>query len=70
MIMDGELKGFKKDKKTGAFINIDEAAYQQYIAARQKSKADTAFKNRLNDLEEDIKDIKNLILQIVNERKQ
>ncbi len=63
MIMDGELKGFKKDKKTGAYINIDEAAYQQHVIAREKMKREKALQNRLNDLEEDIKDIKNLILR-------
>jgi hypothetical protein len=70
MMMDGELKGFKKDEKTGAYINIDEAAYQQHLAAREKSKRESVLQSRLSDLEDDIKDIKSLILQIVNERKQ
>jgi hypothetical protein len=68
MLVKTEDSKFAKDTESGAFINIDEGAYQRFKAQRNASKKTNELCERMNAVEDDLKDIKNLLLQVVNGR--
>jgi hypothetical protein len=59
------VPGYYKDTDTNAIINTSDE-YQKYKQQRDKSKDYDALKNKVNKMENDISDIKNLLLQLVN----
>jgi hypothetical protein len=68
MLMKTETDGFMKDTSTGAFINTDDASYAKFVAERSKVKNSKELSNRISAVEDDIKEIKTLLLQVVNGR--
>ena len=68
MLVKTEADGFMKDTSTGAFINIDDTSYAKFIAERSNAKNSKDLSNRINAVEDDLKEIKNLLLQVVNGR--
>lgn len=59
--------GLYKDSSTGAIINKDNNSYQQYMENRNKMLSD---KERLDSLENDIHDIKSLLLKVLESNGQ
>ena len=68
MLMKTEADGFMKDTSTGAFINTDDASYAKFVAERSKVKNSKELSNRISAVEDDLKEIKTLLLQVVNGR--
>ena len=68
MLVKTETDGFMKDTSTGAFINTDDSSYAKFVAERSKVKNSKDLSNRINAVEDDLKEIKNLLLQVVNGR--
>lgn len=68
MLVKTEADGFMKDTSSGAFINTDDASYAKFVAERSKAKNSRDLSNRINDVEDDLREIKNLLLQVVNGR--
>jgi hypothetical protein len=68
MLVKTETDGFMKDISTGAFINTDDASYAKFVAERSKVKNSKDLSNRISAVEDDLKEIKTLLLQVVNGR--
>ena len=54
--------GFYKDTSSGAIVNKNTSGYQQYIENRDRLLSD---KERLDAIENDIHDIKSLLLKVL-----
>lgn len=52
-----------KDTGSGAVININQEAYDNYITAKKKR---DMMNNRINNIENELGDIKNLLKQLLN----
>lgn len=57
--------GYMKDPNTGAVINTATTEYQVYLAHRAKILSNKELSAKVDKLETDITEIKNLLLQIV-----
>lgn len=68
MLVKTENDGYMKDTTTGAFINTDDASYARYMAQRASIKKNNDLCNRIDAVENDLREIKNLLLQVVNGR--
>ena len=66
MLVKTDHPGYLKDTSTGAIINNDDEAYRRFQAAREASKKNNELCKRIDAVEGDLKDIKNLLLQIVH----
>jgi hypothetical protein len=66
MLVKTDMPGYYKDTDTGVIINNDDEAYRKFEAARTASKKNKELCNRIGAVENDLKDIKNLLLQIVH----
>jgi len=52
-----------RDSKTGAIVNTDDNAYNQYLKLK---KSDNKREAELNKMKSDIEDIKDALSQIIN----
>lgn len=68
MLVKTEDKSYVKDQESGAFINIDDDAYTKFKAAQAQAKKNREVCNRIDAVESDLKEIKNLLLQVLNGR--
>ena len=50
-----------RDPKTGAIVNTDRSEYEKYVAQREEKELD---KERLNKLESEISEIKQLLVKL------
>jgi hypothetical protein len=68
---------FKKDTSAGGVVNVDKRSYENYIATRnilkyqkeqQQSTTETVegLTVEINNIKEDLKDIKTLLMAIIN----
>jgi hypothetical protein len=65
-----DYEHLRKDLNTGAVVNVDENAYKSFKNAKQKA-LEQARKieqqeRRINNIEKDVRDIKDLLLQIAS----
>lgn len=67
MLVKTDIPGYYKTPE-GAVINTNDAEYQRILNDRRMAKERNAFEQRVEDLEADIKDIKNLLMQVLNGR--
>lgn len=51
-------KAYEKDTKTGNIVNVDKSAYEARLKAKQRVE-------RLDKIEDDVKDIKNLLQELL-----
>lgn len=58
--------GYVKDETTGAIINNNEEEYKKFLAARESSKKTRDLSNRMSEVENDLRDIKSLLQQLVH----
>lgn len=68
MLVKTETEGYMKDTTSGAFINTDDASYARFMAQRASLKKSNDLCNRIDAVENDLREIKNLLLQVVNGR--
>lgn len=68
MLVKTDSEGYMKDTSTGAFINTDDTAYARFLAQRNSIKKNNDLCNRISAVEDDLREIKNLLLQVVNGR--
>ena len=59
--------GFYKDTSSGAVINKNNSDYQQYVETRDRLLSE---KERLDSIENDINDIKSLLLKVLESNGQ
>jgi hypothetical protein len=64
-LMKTNIPNLYKDSETNAVINTSDE-YQIYKSKRDKFKQEQDLKNKVLKMENDIADIKNMLLQIVN----
>jgi hypothetical protein len=69
MLQKTNTPGFYKDTETGAIINKNDTDYEKFKAAREEIKKNKQLAVRMNNLETELKDIKSLLLQLVNGNK-
>ncbi len=58
--------GYLRDTESGAIINDNNEEYKKYLAARKKIKSENNLCQRIDDVEKDLKEIKNLLLSMVH----
>lgn len=51
-----------RDEKSGAIINKDNVAYEQYLLSRRKRDLD---KNQINELKSEIEEIKSMLKELL-----
>lgn len=60
--------GYVIDETTRAVINIDNSGYQKVLEQRKRSKEMTQLNDRVGRLENDISEIKELLIKALNGR--
>tara|TARA_Y100000385_G_scaffold40502_1_gene37693 strand:- start:93 stop:311 length:219 start_codon:yes stop_codon:yes gene_type:complete len=55
-----------RDKSSDAIININESAYKARLLEIEKSKKESQQTEKINKLESDVEEIKNLLKQLVS----
>lgn len=60
-----EVEGIYRDVSTGALLNKDNDALSAYKKMKQKNNELEQMKSKVNSLDEEIKDVKNLLNQIL-----
>ena len=68
MLVKTDSDEYMKDTSTGAFINTNDAAYARFMAQRANIKQSKDLCKRITAVEDDLREIKNLLLQVVNGR--
>jgi hypothetical protein len=68
-----ENKGYYRDSESNAIVYRDSDEYDKYMQSynqRQKSKQEfTDLKGEVTELKTDVSDIKNLLLQLIKDKK-
>jgi hypothetical protein len=60
-----EIEGIYRDVNNGALLNKDNSALGAYKKMKQKNNELEQMKSKVNSLDEEIKDVKNLLNQIL-----
>lgn len=68
MLAKTDHHGYVKDTNTGVIINTNEEEYKKFVAAREANKKNNNLCKRIDEVENDLRDIKSLLLQLVNGR--
>lgn len=68
MLVKADAEGYMKDTSTGAFINTNDTSYARFMAERANAKKSKDLSARISAVENDLRDIKDLLLQVVNGR--
>jgi hypothetical protein len=66
MLVETNHHGYVKDTDTGVIINNNEDEYKKFLAARESSKKNNSLCKRIDEVENDLRDIKSLLLQLVH----
>ena len=54
-----------RDEKTGAIVNCDTYEYNQYIRMKKERQKQ---KDEINELKKDVQVIKNLLMELINDK--
>jgi len=57
---------YVKDTDSGVIINNNEEEYKKFLAAREASKRNNSLCKRMTDVENELRDIKSLLVQLVH----
>lgn len=64
--------GLVRDRTTNAIIDVDHAEYQRYMqtknARRQQLQQVESLEHRINNVEQNLSDIKSLLIKLLEER--
>ena len=66
MLAQTNHPGYVKDTDTGVIINNNEEEYKKFLAARESNKKNNNLCKRMAEVENEMRDIKNLLLQLVH----
>jgi hypothetical protein len=66
MLVETNHLGYVKDTDSGVIINNNEEEYKKFLAARESSKKNNSLCKRLNEVENEMREIKSLLLKFVN----
>lgn len=66
MLVETNVPGFKKNTETGAIINTSEEGYNRIKAMRAEAKKNAELQNKMQSLETEITEIKNLLVQLLD----
>lgn len=66
MLAQTNHPGYFKDTDSGTIINNNEEEYKKFLASREASKRNLSVVKRLDEVEGELREIKNILLQIVN----
>jgi hypothetical protein len=58
--------GYVKDTETGVIINNNDEDYKKFLAAREANKKNNNLCKRITSVENELQDIKSLLLQLVH----
>lgn len=61
---------FVKDLRSGVVINTDDTQYKAILSARQAQKEKNELNNKIEDLSNELNDIKLLLQQVLTNRNQ
>lgn len=64
-----EVEGIYRDTKNGALLNKDNDALSSYKKLKQKNRELEEMKDKVNKIETEMSDIKNILLQLVEKNK-
>lgn len=60
-----------RDETTGAILNFDNASYSQYINSRKiKQLKQEQQKKEIEDLKNEVSEIKSLLIELINQNKK
>lgn len=65
----GDDPDFVRDTSSGAIINTNDSHYMQILAARSQKHQANDLMSRMNALESELKNIRTLLQQVLNGRK-
>lgn len=68
MLVETNYPGYVKDTETGVIINNNDDEYKRFMAAREASKKNNSLCKRMTEVENDLRDIKSLLQQLINGR--
>ena len=66
MLAQTNHHGYLKDTDSGTIINNNEEEYKKFLINRESSKRNINICKRLDEVEHELRDIKNLLQQIIN----
>lgn len=66
MLVETNHPGYIKDTESGVIINNNEEEYKKFLAAREASKRNNDLCKRMSEVENDLQDIKKLLLQLIH----
>jgi hypothetical protein len=66
MLVKTNHQGYVKDTDSGVIINNDEEEYKKFLATRESIKRNNNLCKRIDEVENDLRDIKELLLQLVH----
>lgn len=66
MLVQTNYPGYWKDTDSGAIINNDDEEYKKFLAAREANKKNNHLCKRMTEVENDLRDIKNLLSQLLH----
>lgn len=66
MLVETNHPGYIKDTDSGVIINNNEDEYKKFLAAREASKRNNSLCKRMTEVENDLRDIKNLLQQLIH----
>lgn len=58
--------GYVKDIDSGTIINNNEEEYKKFLATREASKKSHDLCKRMTEVEDDLREIKNLLQQLIH----
>lgn len=56
----------RRDPTTNAIINTDKSAYEQYMIAKKHALNNIELTHKVNNLENELQDIRNLISKLID----
>jgi hypothetical protein len=64
------LSGVKRDEKSNAIVNVDHSSLAAYKAARSRDNKINSYIQKVDELNEDVKEIKHLLKALVDGSKR
>ena len=65
-----ELSGVKRDERSNAIVNVDNSSLAAYRAARDRDNKINSYISKVDKLNEDVAEIKNMLKALVDGSKR
>ncbi len=66
MLVQTNITGYLKDTDSGAIINNNDEEYKKFLAAREANKKNNNLCKRLDEIEVEFREIKDLLTQLLH----